>query len=236
MTVPPRRRSMCGAASARGAAGAGTGAVSGAIPGAGFAPLFHAAASSSCCARKPPSSTGSAGYDTPASAAGRAGSARYSAVHAVALGDVARRLEQELRIEHLDQAAHVLAGARVAGLAVDQHHQVGERHRAVEQREDGERLGRDRDRLRRDARRVGQDDDRAIAVAHLLDVERAQARVGRQRVGRRRRRARRSTTAAGRRGRRSVPGLTPPGRMIRDGSAVDSSLIASPAGARARPR
>ena len=82
-----------------------------------------------------------------------------------------------MAIELVDQRAHALARARVARLAVDERDEVGERHRAVEQHEDGHGLGRDGERLLGHARRVDQDDERAAGIRSLLQLDGAQARV-----------------------------------------------------------
>jgi hypothetical protein len=110
-------------------------------------------------------------------------------------GFVARRFEEQPLVELLDEGAHALARARVAGLAHDQVDQIVERHGAVEQHEHRHGLGRDRQRLGRDAARVDEDEQRAAALVRLLDLDGAQARVRRQGVRLRLRRCGRDRTA-----------------------------------------
>ena len=96
---------------------------------------------------------------------------------------VARRLEHEQLVELRDEVAHHVAHAQVPALLHHRGRDVVQRHRAVEQLQDRERLHAEHGLALDDAHRVLHDEQLALAVAHRHDLQPAQARVLGQVVG-----------------------------------------------------
>ncbi|TMQ48074.1 MAG: hypothetical protein E6K72_13365, partial [Candidatus Eisenbacteria bacterium] len=86
--------------------------------------------------------------------------------HLAVDGLEARRIEHEQLVEPRNEVAHHVGDAKVLGFAHQRGRDVVERHRPVEDLEDGERFDAQRRLSGHNPQRVAHEQDFALAVAH----------------------------------------------------------------------